>query len=103
MEKDMLDVNSERAITPNVNNLNAANNVNNLNAANIESRPAPSIWVLFIRSLPLIISLILFVFAASTDITRWGRLAIQTILCVAVFFGIIGIALFIPKRYKIPE
>ena len=57
-----------------------------------------SIWASFMRAIPLIASFLLFVVAASADIQRWGSRGVQAILVLATLLGVIGIAVFIPKR-----
>jgi hypothetical protein len=57
-----------------------------------------SVVASFMRAIPLMASFLLFVFAASADVQRWGSRGIQGILVAAALLGVIGIVVFIPKR-----
>jgi hypothetical protein len=61
-------------------------------------RPPLSMWALGLRVIPLTVSFVLFVFAASVDVQRWGSHSVQAMLIVALGLGVLGVAIFIPKR-----
>jgi hypothetical protein len=60
--------------------------------------PGVPIWALLLRAIPITISLVLFVLAASADVARWGSANIRAMLIFATVFGVVGIFLFIPGR-----
>jgi nitroreductase len=62
--------------------------------------PEVSIRALIIRFIPLTLSFLLFILAASTDVNKWGSGAIQALLVMALLLGIMGLVVFIPKRVK---
>ena len=64
----------------------------------VNQRPPLSIWALGLRVIPLTVSFVLFVFAASVDVQRWGTRSVQAMLVVAVGLSVLGVAVFIPKR-----
>jgi hypothetical protein len=58
-----------------------------------------SIWALLLRAIPLTTSFLLFILAISIDANRWGSRLLQLLIATAIFFGAIGIYLFLPKKY----
>ena len=60
--------------------------------------PDYSVLALVLRTIPLAISFVLFILAASIDAHKWGSRSIQIILATAACIGVVGVALFIPKR-----
>jgi len=63
-----------------------------------QRRSGASVWALFVRAIPLISCFLLFVLAASADVQRWGSRGVLAMLVSATLLGVLGIALFIPKR-----
>ena len=57
-----------------------------------------SVLALLLRVIPVMISFLLFILAVSVDADRWGSRGIQLIIAIAIFFGFVGVALFIPKK-----
>jgi hypothetical protein len=57
-----------------------------------------SAWALLLRVIPLMVSFILFVLAATADVQRWGSRGVQVMLVCATLLGVFGIVVFIPKR-----
>jgi len=59
--------------------------------------PNSSVLALLLRTIPLTTSFLLFILTVTIDANRWGSRLIQIILAIAIFVGVIGLALFIPK------
>jgi hypothetical protein len=60
--------------------------------------PGVPTWALLLRAIPITISLVLFVLAASADVAKWGSANVRSMLIVATLFGVVGIFLFFPGR-----
>jgi hypothetical protein len=65
-----------------------------------ENFHAASYFSLFFRVIPLMLSFLLFAFAATANVKTVGVGAIQTALGAGFILGIVGLAMFIPKRVK---
>jgi hypothetical protein len=60
--------------------------------------PGIPIWALLLRAIPLTVSFVLFVLAASAEVNKWGSKGVQAMLLSATLLGIFGIFLFVPGR-----
>lgn len=57
-----------------------------------------TVWALLLRTIPVTLSFLLFVLALSVDADKWGSRSIQIIVTLAISFGVVGVALFIPRK-----
>jgi len=60
--------------------------------------PGISVRALILRAIPLIASFFLFVLAAGADVEKFGSRGLQAMLIFATLLGVVGIAVFIPRR-----